>query len=477
MSIWTDLLGAELPSWSNLRSAVESKDLQYATLAEPPVEQFDPLGVCLTYDEVEANFNLAAAFGSTISSPSTEHPSRDEINAQRLWDPGRTPTDIPEHVTANEATWASPLGVEITWNESTTFPSWASGQVEVEIQRATNSGSFAFHFAKDFDPDMKNAHVDQDNVVSGNDYHYRLRYRNKLNTAQVTNWTATVSVYNVGAGVFRAGSSQGADPYTSTQIDVWAAGAQGGSGEYEYRLSVNGSWTAWMPVPSFLVGSLTANTAYTFQWEARDKVSLDTVLYDAMNATTLHFPKLTSASAVGDQGANSVQPAWTSEWNVEVAQVEVYVNSAYVRMDAYATVENTSDGGDPEMLSGGDACYFVITPVGKNGEAGTPITTNEVVLDEDFITPDPPYQLTAFPHATIAYLIELAWQDANTGEQAPDGWHVYVDGVKVDSTTSRSYAYAAGELREYDFNVTAYNSAGESGFSNTASATPDDQTS
>jgi hypothetical protein len=65
--------------------------------------------------------------------------------------------------------------------------------------------------------------------------------------------------------------------------------------------------------------------------------------------------------------------------------------------------------------------------------------------------------------------VVLTWDPPQNNTPAPQGWNVYQDGIKVATVATRRYenniTFGAAPVC---WKVTAYNSVGESGFSNEA---------
>lgn len=131
---------------------------------------------------------------------STELPTKDDLVAWRLWDPG---LDVPSGLSGTEGTGLHG-GIIWSWTDDGDIPTidsnWARDDVECELEIHTNSS-----FTNLVDTEYTNYGVGTRTWVDagatpGNRYYGRIRYRNKTDTSLVGSWEedTTGAIYGEG---------------------------------------------------------------------------------------------------------------------------------------------------------------------------------------------------------------------------------------------------------------------------------------
>jgi len=218
------------------------------------------------------------------------------------------------------------------------------------------------------------------------------------------------------------------------------------------------------------VTGLTNDTSYTFK-----VTTVDTSGNESTGTTTTATPTATTdttapgevTSITSTIGTTTVDLSWVNPSDSDFSHVNIERNGTTIATSVTGDVY--SDSG---LSEGTDYTYTIYT-VDTSGNVSTGTSTT-VTTDTttDTVAPEAPLNVTGKALNKGAY---IDW-DSNT-ETDLNGYNIYKDGVKVNTSLVYSSHFSVGDLTNgtaYDFTVTAVDTSGnESLHSLSATVTPD----
>jgi hypothetical protein len=306
-------------------------------------------------------------------------------------------------------------------------------------------------------------------VVAGTLYYYRVRAANPAGTSAFTNVVSiTAGVTANAAPTIATPPSGSPSPVTGTTTTLSVLGADdGGEANLTYTWSYTGPATVLFGTNATnaaksTVATFTQAGAYTFSVLVKDVQGLTTT--SSVNVTvnqTLTSITVTPATSTVNTNATAqfgatgfdqfntamvIQPAIT--WSVVSGAGSISTSGLY-------TASGTAGSATVQAASGSVA-----------GTAAVTVT---------LAPPKAPTSLAATAASTSQ--INLAWSDASNNETgfkieaSTDGGATF---TQVGTAVAGATTYAATGLaasKAYQFRIRSYNTAGDSAYSNTASAT------
>jgi len=273
-----------------------------------------------------------------------------------------------------------------------------------------------------------------------------------------------------------------AAPASSSQIDLsWTDNSVNETGFFIERSEDGG--TNWMLAGFTAANSTTyedtgliANTIYHYRIAAYNAIG-DSGYSNSAGGTTLDLPpaapsNLNAAPLAGGQ----IQLSWADNSANETGfAVERSANDSTGWQEIGLVAENTTNYEDTG-LAPNTPYFYRVSAYNQNGSSGYSNTASATTIE---VSPDSPSGLMA--SAISANGVELLWQD-NSGnetgfriERSPDGVNSWT-GIGVVGSNVTGYSDSTvSPATSYYYRIFAYNSTGNSEYSNIAAATTEEE--
>lgn len=199
-------------------------------------------------------------------------------------------------------------------------------------------------------------------------------------------------------------------------------------------------------------------TTYTYRIKARNAGGDSS--YSNINSTTTLRPIPTApTNLVATASTSSLQIglSWNNGSNYADG-FRIYRNGSKI----ITVSANQTSYTDLSNLAGGTSYTYQITAYNTTGESGYSISSNVTTI------PTAPYNLSAT--AVSPSEVSLTWNQNDN----KNGFRIYRNGSKVAEVGANQYSYTDSGLAAnttYTYQITAYNTTGESSYSNSSSAT------
>ena len=372
-----------------------------------------------------------------------------------------TDDTLPSKPAALSANASSSSTVQLAWVDN------SGNETSFRIERKTGSGAFS-----EIGTVNANSTSYTDNGLQPNTaYSYRVRAQNAVGNSGYTN-TATATTNNTQPN---APSALSANASSSSTVQLaWVDNSgnetsfrierKTGSGAFSEIGTVNANST------SYTDNGLQPNTAYSYRVRAQNAVGNSGYTNTATATTNNTQPNAPSALSANASSSSTVQLAWVDNSGNETSfRIERKTGSS--AFSEIGTVNANSTSYTDNGLQPNTAYNYRVraqNAVGNSGYSNTATATTNNTL------PNAPSALSA--SASSASVIQLAWTDNSDNEtsfrierKAGSGAFSEIGTVNANSTS-----YTDNELQPntaYSYRVRAKNAVGNSGYTNTATAT------
>jgi GH18 family chitinase len=420
----------------------------------------------------------------------------------------QTTGTIPAAPSGLTATAASSSQIDLSWTDNST------NETGFRIERSLNAGTTWTLLTTT----AANATTFPNTGLSaGTTYHYRVRAENATGNSAFSN-TANATTQTTGT-IPAAPSGLTATAASSSQIDLsWTDNSTNETGfRIERSLNAGTTWTLLTTTAanatSFSNTGLSESTAYHYRVRAENATG-NSAFSNTANATTqsvgtsvnlaLNKPVVVTSSETADfSGAKAVDGSATTRWSTtfsdnqsitvdlasssSITKIVLKWEAAYGKSYRIETssdgtnfttlvTQTNSDGGVDEYPVTATARYVRMQGVTRATQWGYSLWEFEVWGTQGTVTtPAAPGNLTA--SATSSSQINLSWTDNSTNEttfrieRAPNGSTNWASIATVNSNITTYSNTGLSASTTYQYRVRAENTSGNSGYSNTASAT------
>ena len=397
--------------------------------------------------------------------------STDTTCAQYLYP--RMITDLPEAPTNLQANAVAYNQVLLSWTDNASGDSNESSVV-VE-RRLLPDGTFA-------QVGIAAANATQytdTEVAESTSYGYRVKAVNAIGESAYSNEATTTTPL----GPPSAPSSLTATAVSSSAIDLaWTDNAGSETGfKIERRTGAWGTYTEIATVgagaTTFQSTGLTASTSYTYRVRATNAAG-DSAYSNTASATTLSssgdVPTAPSSLTAAAASSSAINLAWTDNSSNETGFKVERKTGTWGTYSQIATVGAGVTSYQSTGLAASTAYTFRVRATNAAGNSSYSNTATATTLSSSGSAPAAPSGLSATAASSSA--INLAWTDNSSNEtgfkierKTGSGSYSQIATVGANVTSYQSTGLAASTT--YTFRVRASNAAGNSSYSNEASAT------
>ncbi len=380
-----------------------------------------------------------------------------------------TTVTLPAAPTALSATAASSTQINLAWTDN------SNNEDGFRIERCQNAGCSTF---TEIATVATNATTYQNTgLTAGTTYQYRVRAYNTAGNSGYSNTASATTTVTLPA----APTALSATAASSTQINLaWTDNSNNEDGFRIERCQNAGCSTfteiatVAANVVSYQNTGLTAGTTYQYRVRAYNTAGNSGYSNTASATTTVTLPAAPTALSATAASSTQINLAWTDNSNNEDGfRIERCQNAGCSTFTEIATVAANVVSYQNTGLTAGTTYQYRVrayNTAGNSGYSNTASATTTVTL------PAAPTALSAT--AASSTQINLAWTDNSNNE---DGFRIErcqnagcstfteIATVAANATTYQNTGLTAGTT--YQYRVRAYNTAGNSGYSNTASAT------
>ena len=381
-----------------------------------------------------------------------------------------TPPPIPAPPTGLGATATSSSAINLSWTDA------ATNEDGFKIERKLGAGAFAQ--VATVGPNVT-TYADS-GLTASTAYSYQVRAYNTGGDSTYSN-TATATTLAAPPPIPAPPTGLGATATSSSAINLsWTDAATNEDGFKIERKLGAGAFvqvaTVGPNVTTFADSGLTASTAYSYQVRAYNTGG-DSAYSNTATATTLATPPPIPAPPTGlgatATSSSAINLSWTdAATNEDGFKIERKLGAgAFVQVATVGpNVTTYADSG----LTASTAYSYQVRAYNTGGDSAYSNTATATTLATPPPIPAPPTGLGAT--ATSSSAINLSWTDAATNEDGfkierkiGAGAFVQIATVGPNVTTYADSGLTASTA--YSYQVRAYNTGGDSTYSNTASAT------
>jgi titin len=311
--------------------------------------------------------------------------------------------------------------------------------------------------------------------LSGNTaYTYRVRASNATGVSSYSNNASATTLVDPPA----APSSLTATAVSTTQIDLaWADNSSNEDGfKIERKAAGDTAFTqiaaVAADVTSYSDSGLTGNTQYFYRVRSHRSGSHSAYSNEADTTTYPNAPTAPSSLTATAISTSQIDLAWTDNSDNEASfriERKAAGDTAYAEIDTVAAdVFSYSDTG----LSAGTQYFYRVRARNLGGNSAYSNEANATTV------PNPPADPSSLTATAVSNTqINLAWADNSSNETGfkierktgSGGTYMQIDTVAANATSYSSTGLSGST--EYYYQVRAYNSGGNSSYSNEANAT------
>ena len=375
----------------------------------------------------------------------------------------RTNDTQPNAPSALSASATSSSVIQLAWTDN------ADNETSFRVERKTGSGAFS-----EIGTVGANTPSYTDSGLAANTvYSYRVRAQNAAGSSGYTNTVtartndtqpnapSALSASATSSSVIQLAWTDNAGNETSFRVE-----RKTGSGEF---LEIG---TVGANTPSYTDSGLDANTAYSYRVRAQNAVGNSSYSNTATATTDNIVPSKPSGLSASATSSSVIQLAWTDNADNETSfRVERKTGSG-----AFSEI-GTVGANTPSYTDSGLAANTVYSyRVRAQNAAGSSGYTNTATARTNDTQPNAPSALSA--SATSSSVIQLAWTD-NAGNETSfrverkTGSGEFLEIGTVGANTPSYTDSGLDANTAYSYRVRAQNAAGNSSYSNTATATTD----
>ncbi len=380
-----------------------------------------------------------------------------------------TTVTLPAAPSALSATAASSTQINLAWTDN------SNNEDGFRIERCQNAGCSTFTEIATVGTNVVS--YQNTGLTAGTTYQYRVRAYNTAGNSGYSNTASATTTVTLPA----APSALSATAASSTQINLaWTDNSNNEDGFRIERCQNAGCSTfteiatVGTNVVSYQNTGLTAGTTYQYRVRAYNTAGNSGYSNTASATTTVTLPAAPSALSATAASSTQINLAWTDNSNNEDGfRIERCQNAGCSTFTEIATVGTNVVSYQNTGLTAGTTYQYRVrayNTAGNSGYSNTASATTTTVV----IAPAAPSGLTAT--AVSSTQINLAWTDNSNNE---DGFRIErsIDNlvfVEIGTVGTNTTSYSDTLLpvpATYYYRVRAYNSGGNSAYSNTASAT------
>lgn len=372
---------------------------------------------------------------------------------------------IPKIPTYLQATALSSSEIKLTWTDN------SDNETGFKIERKTGVNGTWNQVATVGANVIQYTDTGLDRLTN---YYYRVKAYNNIGDSNYS-YEANAQTLDT---IPNTPSSLTAQTISSSQIKLtWTDNSDNETGfKIERKTGVNGTWsqvaTVGANTTEFTNSGLSRTTTYYYRVRAYNSIGNSAYSNEA-NATTLDtIPNTPSSLSASVLSSSQIKLTWSDNSDNELGfkiERKLGTSGTWSQIATVgANVEQYTDSG----LNSATIYYYRVRAYNNIGNSGYSNETNAKTLE---VPPNAPSNLSAVP---ISYTeIRLNWSDNSNNET---GFKIErktgVDGTWSQITTvgSNTTQYIDNELEiatTYIYRIRAYNSAGNSAYSNEASAT------
>ncbi len=377
-----------------------------------------------------------------------------------------TPFGVPMPPTNLSAIAVSAMRIDLTWNDA------ASNETGFKMERKTGDGSWSL--LATLEPNTL-AYTDLDGITEVTTYFYRIY---ALNTAGNSTFSNIATVTTPANGSVNTPTNLTANALSETSIElIWVDNSSDETGfKLERKTTVNGTWSEIhsfnADIQTFTDNALAGGIEYFYRIRAF-RNSVFSNFSNEASETTWHKPNMPSNLNANALAYNSIRLTWNDNSDNE---------------SGFAIQRKITGGTFAEIATVGQnvVTFADVTDIQENttyiyrvasfNNIGTSLFSNETSVTTPLTIPVAPINLIA--NALSASEIDLSWNDVAVNEtgyrlfrkkSSDSEWLLLANLVQ----NSNNYNDNAGllEYTEYQYRVQCFNAAGNSDFSEVASAT------
>ena len=376
---------------------------------------------------------------------------------------------LPAAPSALTATAASSTQINLAWTDN------SNNESGFRIERCQNAGCSTFTEIATVGTNVVS--YQNTGLTAGTTYQYRVRAYNTAGNSGYSNTASATTTVTLPA----APSALSATAASSTQINLaWTDNSNNESGFRIERCQGAGCSTfteiatVGTNVVSYQNTGLTAGTTYQYRVRAYNTAGNSGYSNTASATTTVTLPAAPSALSATAASSTQINLAWTDNSNNESGfRIERCQGAGCSTFTEIATVGTNVVSYQNTGLTAGTTYQYRVrayNTAGNSGYSNTASATTTVTL------PAAPSALSAT--AASSTQINLAWTDNSNNESGfriercqGAGCSTFTEIATVGTNVVSYQNTGLTTGTTYQYRVRAYNTAGNSGYSNTASAT------
>ena len=464
--------GAARLSWSDNSSNETRFTVERATSADGPWQE-------LAETESDATSATDGGLGDSPNAFYRVSASNDEtVSAySNLASSGKIPNP-PSNLTA---TAVSSSRIDLSWTDNSSNPAPEDG---FKIERCTGTGCTSFAQVATVGANVRA--WSNTGLAGSTTYVYRVSAYNTAGSSAPSN-VATATTPAAAPTIPTAPSGLSATAMSSSQIDLrWTDGSGNEDGFKIERCTGAGCTsfaqvaTVGANVTSWSNTALTASTSYSYRVRAYNAAG-NSGYTNTASATTQASapggPNAPTGLTATTRSSSQIDLHWTDgSANEDGFKIERCTGTGCTNFAQIATVGRDVNGWANTALTGSTSYSYRVRAYNVAGDSGYTNTASATTQASTATVPSAPSVLIATPRSSSQ--IDLSWVDGSSNEDgfkiercAGPGCTSFAQVATVGANVTMWSNTALAASTSYSYRVRAYNTAGDSGYSNTASGT------